>query len=151
MDSASVAGLWSARESCTAVIVTNIPLIYPYLNQMVHSVRRTVTNVKGSALSSSRDQAYGNASTGGDVSHASIGSKNLRNKKPRSPYAIPGDTVIDRNESEEFMINHATNHSTNHAKSDDIELRSHKRQSMDRENSGDLDQVGQQSNRKPGW
>ncbi|PVH99351.1 hypothetical protein DM02DRAFT_493352, partial [Periconia macrospinosa] len=49
MDGATRAGLWSVRESCTAVIVTNIPLIYPYLNQKARSLGTSATSMGGNS------------------------------------------------------------------------------------------------------
>ncbi|CAI6236057.1 unnamed protein product [Periconia digitata] len=100
LEGASVAGLWSARESCTAVIVTNIPLIYPYVNQLRHSIKAAASR-SGTGYGYG---SYGNGSGAGkDAAHASSLSKSTRNKK-RSLYAIPGDTVVDGNESVERIV-----------------------------------------------
>lgn len=81
---AARAGQWSIRESFLAIIITNIPLIFPFVAKFYNRVSSTLS------LSSGKKESYHLSSPG--ISFGSLG----KNKKAPNPYSIPGESAWEK-------------------------------------------------------
>jgi hypothetical protein len=92
---AARAGQWSIRESFLAIIITNTPLIFPFIAKFYNRVSSTL-----SSSASKRESFFPRSSPGSPGSHGlSFGS--LGHKKVCNPYSIPEEsawekTLLDR-------------------------------------------------------
>jgi hypothetical protein len=76
------AGQWSCRESFSAVLVRNLPLLYPFLSRWLHQVQLISFGTQQKSSGSIRLNTFGS------------GGKKSREKET-GPYSIPGTTVLE--------------------------------------------------------
>lgn len=91
------AGAWSCRESCIAVCVSNVPVIYPFVTRIHHRMRSSHEDSKSRQPSSYRL---------GPLKESSLQS--FKKKKKPSPYSIPQTTVTESKDRITMMPANAT-------------------------------------------
>jgi len=84
IEGAARAGQWSIRESFLAILITNIPLIFPFVARFYNRVSSTLSSSSGK-----RGSYRLNSSPG--ISFGSLGRK-----KAPSPYSIPGESAWEK-------------------------------------------------------
>ncbi|KAH8172302.1 hypothetical protein LIA77_09070 [Sarocladium implicatum] len=100
-DGPQLAGEWSCRESFVAVLISNIPVLFPILRQHYKHIRNTTTSF-------SRSYTEPDPSKSSSVFRMrTISSKNDGKKRFKHPLSLPGDTFYERYSSEEEIVSKA--------------------------------------------
>ncbi|KAI5466821.1 hypothetical protein BGZ63DRAFT_409971 [Mariannaea sp. PMI_226] len=92
-----LAGEWSCRESFVAVIVTNIPVLMPFIIRLLHKARAQYLGCIGSAS----DGTPNAVKTHNAVTLNTIGGGGRKRDTFRHPLSIPDDTLFERFGSDE--------------------------------------------------
>jgi hypothetical protein len=122
-DGPQLAGEWSCRESFIAVFISNLPVMYPIVNNLF-------VRVKNAASSHSRSKSgqLGKSSEGDSSSRAyklsSLSKPSKKKDKFKHPLSLPGETFYERFGSEEEIVgtNGGTRTSSPREKQGDVEV-----------------------------
>ncbi|KAJ5945957.1 hypothetical protein N7454_002796 [Penicillium verhagenii] len=94
---AEQAGSWACRETFVAVVIGNIPMIYPLIRRFARRAGLYLTTKTGGG-SQSYQLSEGEADTGGG------GDGYVKRKKFRHPLSLPGDTQWNTVSDEQMIL-----------------------------------------------
>ncbi|KAI5801656.1 hypothetical protein DFH27DRAFT_482147 [Peziza echinospora] len=100
INGAMQAGSWACRETFVAVIIGNIPMIYPIFMRTVKKINTSVFSSNG--LTSTLGKRSGNGTNDVELGGRERPSKPIRRKA--NPMSIPGLTTLGPSDSEERII-----------------------------------------------